>query len=134
MENMNDDVKDILERLKEQAESTAADSEVNTQTTDAVSHTADDITDMLKKQFSAEHTELSQSTEDYSFDTDDFVLTGEINVSAMEEEKDIAPTVEEVPADSLEDDKKITEEIIEENTYSEEAPDMDEEIFTLLNT
>lgn len=132
MENMNDDVKDILERLKEQAESTATDSEVNTQTTDAVSHTADDITDMLKKQFSAEHTELSQSTEDYSFDTDDFVLTGEINVSAMEEEKDIAPAVEEVPTDSLEDDKKITEEIIEENTYSEEAPDMDEVIDDLL--
>ena len=117
MENMHDDVKDILERLKEQAENTNADSDINTQTTDTDTHNADDIKDLLKKQFAAEEEDLPQNIEDYSFDTEDFVRTGEIQVPVEEKSEEVIEETIEEPLTITEE----TEEIIEENTYEETA-------------
>ena len=48
----NDDVKKLLEMLKEHTEQPAED-KTNTQTTDNSIHSDDDIKNMLKKHFSA---------------------------------------------------------------------------------
>jgi shikimate dehydrogenase len=58
----NDDVKKMLEMLKEQAESTNNTSNIDTQTTDTSVSTDDDIKDMLKKHF---------------FDTDEMIVNAE---------------------------------------------------------
>ena len=67
MENFNnDDVKKMLEMLKEQAESTNNTSNIDTQTTDTSTSSDDDIKAMLKNQFSSENSDDSNAIiEDY---------------------------------------------------------------------
>ena len=112
----NDDVKKMLEMLKEQAENVNTDSktEIDTQTTDGV-HSDDDIKSMLKKHFSAEQSEdISSSGDDYSFDEiDDFVVAGQTEELVVEaEEIEQVEEIEEEAADNIEEE--ITSSVIEE--------------------
>ena len=98
----NDDVKKMLEMLKEHAEATPEGSDTYaTQTTKQGSLSDDDIKNMLKKHFSAEETESAESADDYSFDSEDFVsYEGEEDAIDEEtvEEETLEETVEEVEA------------------------------------
>lgn len=81
----NDDVKKMLEMLKEQAEINNNDSKIDTQTTENIS-TDEDIKNMLKKQFSSEQNDSSVAVmEDYSFD--------EVEEFISEEEEAPAPVI-----------------------------------------
>ncbi len=104
----NDDVKKMLEMLKEQAES-SSESEVNidAQTTDSV-HTDEDIQNMLKEQFSPKQGDSSVVIEDYSFDEVDEFISEEVaeETAAFEEEAPI-------------DEKIEPEEVLEINEESE---------------
>ena len=76
----NDEVKKMLEMLKEQAQSTEATEQNVTQATENNVDSADELKDMLKKQFSAdEETQGDLLASDYSFDeVNDFVSEDEI--------------------------------------------------------
>lgn len=126
----NDDVKKMLEMLKEQAESNnEAQAEIDTQTTDSV-HSDEDIKNMLKKHFSAEEGESSLSqTDDYSFDeVEDFVSEKdpEEEMEDAEENESESPfVVEKIP----EVEEEIVPELPDESDSEEEdAPKEEEEI------
>ena len=114
----NDDVKKMLEMLKEQAEINNNDSNVqmNTQTTDNV-HTDDDIKNMLKEHFSSEHSDSSVSVmDDYSFDKiEDFVSENDIE-EQIEAQEPINSIVEETPI------IESTDDCVEETDGSTEIP------------
>ncbi len=129
----NDDVKKMLEMLKEQAEINNNDSnaQMNTQTTEDV-HTDDDIKNMLKEHFSSEHSDSSVAVmEDYSFDEiEDFVSENDIDEQA-EVEEPLDEIVEETPIiestdDYIEETDNSTE--IPENFIDEEEPVSEESI------
>ncbi len=131
----NDDVKKMLEMLKEQAEINNNDSNVqmNTQTTDSL-HTDDDIKNMLKEHFSAEKNDSSVAMmEDYSFDEiEDFVSEDEADeqteveepISAIVEESGNEPieiSHEEIEEDVIQEVQELREEEIQEE-FVDEAP------------
>ena len=87
----NDDVKKMLEMLKEQAESNNNEpqTQINTQTTDNA-HTDEDIQNLLKEQFSAEDGGTVPTTEDYSFDAvDEFMRIGKTEEIPLEIESEV---------------------------------------------
>ena len=127
MENFNnDDIKKMLEMLKEQAESTSTDVQehINTQTTDDSVHTDEDIKNMLKKHFAAEENEDSAlSTETYSLDeVDDFAAEEEYEAK----EPEIALEAEESINEQSEPIFEIEEDNNNDAQYSfvvEKIPD-----------
>lgn len=127
MENINnDEVKKMLDMLKEQAENTQTTNQIDAQTTEGADHSEDDIKNMLKKHFSAEPTEAFDMGEDYSYDTEDFSSTGEIEVlketiteEACSEEVDeieeiVAENIEENESDFVEENHDQIEEVLQE--------------------
>lgn len=144
----NDEVKKMLELLKEQAGSTTNSEKEVTQATENTVDSADDLTDMLKKQFSAEEKiDEAPATDDYSFDDMDEFVSEEETVEEDEiieedpiideteeiiEEEPIVEEVEEIQSfneDTLaEVDAILKEEIVEAYSESYEEPDsaMDE--------
>ena len=133
----NDDVKKMLEMLKEQAESNSeAEINIDAQTTDNI-HTDEDIQNMLKQQFASEQGDNSVSVvEDYSFDSVDefmknskteeiplgFEFQDEIKVEKKEisdEESEFSFIVAKIPNETSEivldnpSDKLTVEESIE---------------------
>ncbi len=128
----NDDIKKMLEMLKEQAESTNSDSNIDTQTTDTSVSKDDDIKDMLKKHFSSDNSDNSNVViEDYSFDgVEDFI--------PEESEEDIKEDmiVEEIPeednqfsfvVEKIPDEQVAFEETVVEDTASCEISEETEE-------
>ena len=133
MENFNnDDVKKMLDLLKEQAQSTRSDlSEMDdTQNTENAASSDDEIKDMLKKQFSASESDKFEMSEDYSFDSVDFgrvdeeLITGEMEPVELEEADEIAV---EIPQTADEVVKEENEEIIEEEVALEMSEEPVEE-------
>ena len=131
----NDDVKKMLEMLKEQAESNNNDSKIDTQTTDSSVHTDDDIKDMLKKHFSAEQSENSSPvTEDYSFDeVDEFVSEAEAEaeaeiVSVVEEVTDIPATNDIIEKMEVSFDEEFSNNIEQEAPQDIEEPSYKEQV------
>lgn len=124
----NDDVKKMLEMLKEQAESTGdKETKIDTQTTDKV-RTDEEIKNMLKKHFSSEQEDSTSHTEDdYSFDGfEDFVTDSEEdNQPEIEEESVIEE--DEIEEDSIIEEKELKEEIAEETVVVEKIPDEPEQ-------
>ena len=113
----NDDVKKMLEMLKEQAESNNNEpqTQINTQTTDNA-HTDEDIQNLLKEQFSSENGATVSATEDYSFDAvDEFMRVGK---------------TEEIPLEIV-PDTKIESEVEELEPESEEI-DFEEPEFSFV--
>lgn len=144
MENFNnDEVKKMLDMLKEQAQSSKSDfSEQNdTQNTETVGSSDDEIKDMLKKHFSASESDKFEMSEDYSFDSVDFgrvddeLITGEIDsVDSEGEEEQIAEAIEEPEVEIIEavdevDDEEIIEDEAEEEV-TEEVTEEDVEIIS----
>lgn len=133
MENFNnDDVKKMLEMLKEQAESapnTQGTASTDAQTTDNSIHSDDDIKNMLKKHFSAEDSQGVELTDDYSFDTEDFKGTGEIETV---DEESVEEITEEAVEELLEETAEETlEELVEEpleEIHEETAENVAEEV------
>lgn len=132
----NDDVKKMLEMLKEQTEINNNDSQIDTQTTDSV-HTDDDIKNMLKKHFSADQVEESSSTnEDYSFDgIEDFISEAE-----AEEKEQKNPVVEKNDDESTEDvitdeDEAIliSEELVENHEAAKLEQNSEHEVASFIN-
>lgn len=123
MENFNnDEVKKMLEMLKEKAENTKTEEHPDAQTADNASHSDDDIKDMLKKHFSADETEAApEISDDYSFDTEDFSRTGEISAPEIEE-----PEIEETIEEEIEEVEEVAEEIVEESQTEEIFEDVEE--------
>ena len=145
MQNIdNDEVKKMLEMLKEHQAVQSNNEQVKAQTTENIVHSDDDIKNMLKKHFSADvNRDKFAMSEDYSFDAVDFgrvddeVITGEIsspntdeiNASFEEIEEavdEIEENIEEIVEDDTTDDEIIEEEIVEEETIEEE--NIEEEI------
>lgn len=150
----NDDVKKMLEMLKEQANDDSQ-TKVDTQTTESV-HTDEDIKNMLKEHFSSKEQKSSVAViDDYSFDEiEDFVAEEEIKeepkkfeefveieqvVEVTEKENSVdiqedieAPVAEEVildetePVVEFEAVEQLEESPISEN-YSDEDEPMSEE-------
>ena len=118
MENFNnDEVKKMLEMLKEQAESTTNKDKAVTQATENSVDSADALTDMLKKQFSAKsEADESPITDDYSFDNmDEFVSEAEEVEEQQEEPLTVEAVVEEIPEeDTVEEINNIDEETLAE--------------------
>lgn len=131
MENFNnDDVKKMLDMLREQAENTNVNSQIDTQTTENDSaRTDDDIKEMLKKHFSAENYEdVAPATDDYSFDPLDEFVSDDASVEETSE-----PILTEEKNEEIEEEFEETheEEIAEENEFSftvDKIPDEPEEI------
>ena len=132
----NDDVKKMLEMLKEQTEINNNDSQIDTQTTDSV-HTDDDIKNMLKKHFSADQVEESSSAnEDYSFDgIEDFISEAE-----AEEKEQKNPVVEKNDDESTEDvitdeDEAIliSEELVENHEAAKLEQNSEHEVVSFIN-
>ena len=141
MENFNnDDVKKMLEMLKEQAESTNNTSNIDTQTTDTSTSSDDDIKAMLKKQFSSENSDDSNAIiEDYSFEgVEEFVSAeedlieeeagveeNEIVEENAEEESQFSFVIEKIPDDQV----VLEENVVEEASFdeiNEEAEEQEE--------
>ena len=128
MDNINnDDIQDILERLKEQAQSTSGKEEV-TQATESTVDSADALKDLLKKQFASEgESEVSAVSDDYSFDeVEDFI--SEEETVEVEEEIDETEEFEE-----FEETDEIVESTMEEiddvdSILKEATPESYEEI------
>ena len=134
MQNIdNDEVKKMLEMLKEHQAVQSNNEQVKAQTTDNTPHSDDDIKNMLKKHFSADvNSDKFAMSEDYSFDAVDFgrvedeVITGEIATQNTDEIKssleEIEETVEEIEENIEEviEEEVIEEEIIEEEVTEEE--------------
>ena len=103
----NDEIKKILEQLKEQAGSedddNGASDDSASQTTNTSARTDEEIKDMLKKHLGADATSTTESSiqvnEEHVFDTvdfgtvDDAVITGEINSVNTDE---LPTTLEEI--------------------------------------
>ena len=132
MENFNnDEVKKMLEMLKEQAESTTNSEKEVTQATANTVNSANDLTDMLKKQFSAtSESDENPIVEDYSFDDmDEFVPEEETveEVKEIEETEEIdeVEKIEEIEEidkiDEIVDETPIVEEIVEDEEIIEES-------------
>ncbi len=125
----NDDVKKMLEMLKEQAQSNNNEpkTEIDTQTTDNA-HTDEDIQNLLKEQFSAENDATVSATEDYSFDAvDEFMRVGkteEIPVEIENETEEIEPETEEIELE----EEKIEAEVEDIEPEAEEIEPEVEEI------
>ena len=130
----NDDVKKMLEMLREHAESTPADASQETdkpQTTENSIHTDDDIKNMLKKHFSAAESDGGfEVSEDYSFDTVDFgkvddeVITGELEAVTGSDEDTDAEAETSAEIEEIEEVENIEEiEEIEEIENVEESVD-----------
>ncbi len=139
MQNIdNDEVKKMLEMLKEHQAVQSNNEQVKAQTTENTVHSDDDIKNMLKKHFSADgHVDKFAMSEDYSFDAVDFgrvddeVITGEISspntdeINATFEDieeavDEIEENIEEILEDDTTDDEIVEEEIVEEETIEEE--------------
>ena len=87
MENTNSgEFKNILDMLKEKAESTIPETEIEAQTTETVSHSDEDIKNMLRQQFAAYDIKPREVGDDYCVNIDDFARTGEI-ITAEQDEK-----------------------------------------------
>ena len=116
MENFNnDDVKKMLQMLKEQAESNN-ESQINTQTTEKVA-SDEDIQNMLKEQFSNEQKESPVATaDDYSFDEIDEFISEEEVESDIDDEAE--PEIEE--ASELEEEPEVEEKVEEELEVEED--------------
>ena len=128
----NDEIQKMLENLKKQAESTS-DTEGVTQATESTVDSANDIKDLLKKQFSAEgESEVATVVDDYSFDKiEEFVSDKEETVEVeekIEEEiseplidrvEDVEPVLIEATPEVYEDLVDEPAEIVEES----EEPD-----------
>lgn len=145
-----DDVKKMLEMLKEHSEQ-QKDQKAVPQTTENSTHSDEDIKNMLKKHFSAnEEVERFEMQEDYSFDTVDFgrvddeIITGEIDSIEDEIEEAVNEEIAEevLEEDVLEEDisqEELAEEVVEEREEDEELVDsivegpVDEQIDDLID-
>ena len=144
----NDEIQKMLEDLKKQAESTS-DTEEVTQATESTVDSANDIKDLLKKQFSAEgESEVATVVDDYSFDEiGEFVHDEEETVEVEEEieeeieEETLEPSIEkveevesvlieatpEVYKDLLDEPVEIVEESEEPDGFIEELEENPQE-------
>ena len=123
MENFNnDDVKKMLEMLKEQAESTNNTSNIDTQTTDTSTSSDDDIKDMLKKHFSSDNSDSSSTViaDDYSFDGIEDFISEQAEESIKKEKNKDDVTVEEIPDENSQFSFEV-EKIPDEQTAFEES-------------
>ena len=124
----NDDVKKMLEMLKEQAQSNNNEpkTEIDTQTTDNA-HTDEDIQNLLKEQFSAENDATVSATEDYSFDAvDEFMRVGkteEIPVEIESETEEIEPETEEIELEEEKIEAEVEEIVPEAEEIEPEEPE-----------
>ena len=128
----NDEVKKMLEMLKEQA-GQSNNEQVNTQTTENTVHSDDDIKNMLKKHFSSDASgEKFAMSEDYSFDAVDFgrvedeVITGEISSpntdeinASFEEIEEAVDEIEEIIEGGTTENEIVEEQIVEETVDEE---------------
>lgn len=135
MENFNnDEVNKMLEMLKIQAQSATENEDEVTQATENTVDSADDIKDLLKKQFASDgKSELNAVTDDYSFDEvkefvadeEEMVETEEkIEENAMEEIegidevepilKEVLPEAYEMSEDEPEDSAENIDDILTE--------------------
>lgn len=114
----NDDVKKMLERLREQADGGAArtaDDSVRPQTTENAAHSDDEIKSMLKKQFSLDGGAAArEESDEYSFDTVDFTAAPEAEVVRAEEQSTESATDDIL--DISEDILDISEGALDEST------------------
>ena len=127
----NDEIKKMLDQLKEQAGSEDDDNDASdnsaSQTTNASTRTDDEIKDMLKKHLGADATATMESSfevsEEHVFDTVDFgtvddeVITGEINSVNTDE---LPTTLEEIE-ENIEEIQDQTEEHSNEETVVENS-------------
>ena len=128
----NDDVKKMLEMLKEQAEINNGDANerINTQTTEKV-HTDDDIKNMLKKHFSSDESESTVAvTDDYSLDdVEDFVADEEAvedDLPKTAAEQTVEEFVEKVEMETkAETEAEVESETLEETSEAEEIEEID---------
>lgn len=119
MENFNnDEVTKMLEMLKMQAESATNTEKEVTQATENTPDSADDLKNMLKKQFSAEDQgENAIESEDYSFD--------EVSDFVADEEADEVNKIENTDEEEI-DDVQIVEKFEEEDLVDEESKQITE--------
>lgn len=129
----NDDVKKMLEMLKEQAEINSNDSkqEINTQTTDSM-HSDEDIKNMLREHFATEQNDGSVAVmEDYSFDEiEDFVSEEHIEEDSQVTEAEVIEEVEEeieasAPSIVVEKNPDDETEIVDDAVLIEELDRID---------
>ena len=123
---MENDVKKMLEMLKEQAE-TANNIEKteNTQTTENSVHSDNDIKDMLKKHFSAEESQeiIEAENNEESFNTSDFQVVEDDEPEIVEDH--IEETAEETVDEIVEE---AVEEISDEELTIEQEDDIIEDV------
>ena len=133
----NDDINKILEMLKEHAENTpASDDELTedaTQITKKTVSSDEDIKNLLKKHFSTEDLpKNTESQEDYSFDSEDFVDESDFLEEAeeMDEEFNKYEVIEEEIKEIAEDEvvQEELEDIVEDDIIKDEFEDIIEEI------
>ena len=130
----NDDVKKLLEMLKEHTEQPAED-KTNTQTTDNSIHSDDDIKNMLKKHFSAgESVDTFETGEDYSFETVDFGRIDDDIITSEIVTEETVDAVGEIPV-TEESDASLEEQPTElPNEYEPSEPEEDQSEMLELNS
>ena len=130
----NDDVKKLLEMLKEHTEQPAED-KTNTQTTDNSIHSDDDIKNMLKKHFSAgESVDTFEMGEDYSFETVDFGRIDDDIITSEIVTEETVDAVGEIPV-TEESDASLEEQPTElPNEYEPSEPEEDQSEMLELNS
>ena len=143
MENFNnDDVKKMLEMLKEQAKSTTNNEEV-TQATENTVDSADDLKDLLKKQFSTEGELQNEAViDDYSFDeVEDFVAEETVEEKIEEkieefehikEENELDDILKEAATEVHEDMDQEFDKLLEEIVDSHEVIEPPTEMFAAI--
>ena len=125
MDNLNnhDESKKLLDLLKEQAENTPLNEDIVPQTTEGANSSDDDIKNMLKQQFGAAKSESTPISEDYSFDTEDFVMTGEIKVETDEEKVEEVFIADETKVEVEEIQEKVEISNIEPEEIEDSQPE-----------
>ena len=128
----NDDIKKIIEQIKEQSKAEADTNAEPQIAAPSVIHTDEEIREMLRKHFSSNGSSSASSvSKEHYFDTVDFgvvddeVMTGEIQSSST---GDIPATLEEIEEDVAEIEEKIEESVFDEEEDEEIEDEVEEEV------
>lgn len=125
----NDDVKEMLEMLRRQADGSPQTGKeaANAQTTDDIAHSDDEIKDMLKRQLSSVNVAQDRDSEnDYSFDTVDFVSDDDMGNYGISESEhaDISETDDNESVESDACDENYETETVTDDEVSEAVEDV----------
>ena len=120
----NDDVKKMLEMLKEQTNDESS-APIDTQTTDSV-HTDEEIKNMLKECFSAKQESPVAVMNDYSFDEIEDFVSEDVEEETIEEVEVVEESEPEVIETTIEATETVEETI--EETVEETVEEIVEEI------